>query len=278
MLAVEALNLMEQRKITSLVVVDAGPARRGRRPPARPVAHRDVLMTLDAEDLARKAAGVRLLLFDVDGVLTDGRILLHADGVRVASSSTSATARASSGRSAPASRSASCRPATRRRRRPARAAARHPDRPPAGQSTSSHDVPTNSCAEQGLDDADVAYMGDDVLDLPVLSRVGLSAAPADAAPDVLRACDWVSRRAGGDGAARELIELLLRAQGKWEAAARRLRPRGGSMRRLRSRCSPRWSPCWSGSPSARRGSATSCATGAGSTAARPASRRTTCSA
>jgi 3-deoxy-D-manno-octulosonate 8-phosphate phosphatase (KDO 8-P phosphatase) len=70
--------------------------------------------------------------------------------------------------------------------------------------------------EEGLSDSDVAFMGDDVLDLPVLSRVGLSAAPADAAPDVLVRVNWVSRRVGGDGAARELIELLLRTQGKWE--------------------------------------------------------------
>jgi 3-deoxy-D-manno-octulosonate 8-phosphate phosphatase (KDO 8-P phosphatase) len=71
-------------------------------------------------------------------------------------------------------------------------------------------------AEEGLSDREVAFMGDDVLDLPVLSRVGLSAAPADAAPDVLARVNWVSRRVGGDGAARELIELLLREQGAWD--------------------------------------------------------------
>jgi len=58
-------------------------------------------------------------------------------------------------------------------------------------------------------------MGDDLLDLPVLSRVGLSAAPADAAPEVLASVDWVSSSGGGRGAARELIELVLRAQGRW---------------------------------------------------------------
>jgi 3-deoxy-D-manno-octulosonate 8-phosphate phosphatase (KDO 8-P phosphatase) len=71
-------------------------------------------------------------------------------------------------------------------------------------------------AEEGLSDGEVAFMGDDVLDLPVLSRVGLSAAPADAAPDVLARVNWVSSRVGGDGAARELIELLLREQGTWD--------------------------------------------------------------
>jgi 3-deoxy-D-manno-octulosonate 8-phosphate phosphatase (KDO 8-P phosphatase) len=67
-----------------------------------------------------------------------------------------------------------------------------------------------------LEDEQVAYMGDDVLDLPVLMRAGLSAAPADAAEDVCARVTWVSRARGGDGAARDLIETILRAQNKWD--------------------------------------------------------------
>ena len=67
-----------------------------------------------------------------------------------------------------------------------------------------------------LDDEDIAYMGDDILDLPVLMRVGLATAPADAASDVKHRVHWVSTARGGDGAARELIELVLRAQGLWD--------------------------------------------------------------
>jgi 3-deoxy-D-manno-octulosonate 8-phosphate phosphatase (KDO 8-P phosphatase) len=59
-------------------------------------------------------------------------------------------------------------------------------------------------------------MGDDLLDLPVLERAGLSAAPADAAREVRQRVHWVSEAAGGRGAARELIELVLRAQGRWD--------------------------------------------------------------
>ena len=70
--------------------------------------------------------------------------------------------------------------------------------------------------EAGLKDEAVAYMGDDLLDLPVLRRAGLSAAPADAAEEVRGAVDWVSRSTGGRGAARELIELVLRAQRRWD--------------------------------------------------------------
>src|SRR5262249_7752886 len=67
-----------------------------------------------------------------------------------------------------------------------------------------------------IDDDAVAYMGDDIVDLAVLSRVGLAAAPADASADVLARVHWVSRANGGDGAARDLIELILRAQGAGE--------------------------------------------------------------
>ncbi len=59
-------------------------------------------------------------------------------------------------------------------------------------------------------------MGDDLLDLPVLDRAGLAAAPADAAQEVRQAVHWVSAARGGRGAVRELIELVLRAQGRWD--------------------------------------------------------------
>ena len=63
-------------------------------------------------------------------------------------------------------------------------------------------------------------MGDDLLDLPVLARVGLAAAPADAAPEVRARVHWVSRYGGGRGAVREFIELILRARGRWDAPRR----------------------------------------------------------
>ncbi len=74
------------------------------------------------------------------------------------------------------------------------------------------------CAELGFPLLEVAYMGDDVNDLPPLKRAGLSACPADAVPEVREAVHFVSSRTGGHGAARELIELVLRATGRWEQA------------------------------------------------------------
>ena len=72
----------------------------------------------------------------------------------------------------------------------------------------------------GLEDSAVAYMGDDLLDLPVLTKVGLSAAPADGAPEVKERVDWVSPSGGGRGAVRDLIELVLRAQNRWDDIVR----------------------------------------------------------
>jgi 3-deoxy-D-manno-octulosonate 8-phosphate phosphatase (KDO 8-P phosphatase) len=69
----------------------------------------------------------------------------------------------------------------------------------------------------GLADEQVAYMGDDVLDLPVIGRVAISAAPADAAAEVRSRVDYVSDAAGGHGAAREFIEDVLKARGRWDS-------------------------------------------------------------
>jgi 3-deoxy-D-manno-octulosonate 8-phosphate phosphatase (KDO 8-P phosphatase) len=65
-------------------------------------------------------------------------------------------------------------------------------------------------------DAEVACMGDDLTDLPLLRRAGLAVAPADAVPEVRRAARWVSGRAGGRGAVREVLEAILRARDAWD--------------------------------------------------------------
>jgi 3-deoxy-D-manno-octulosonate 8-phosphate phosphatase KdsC-like HAD superfamily phosphatase len=59
-------------------------------------------------------------------------------------------------------------------------------------------------------------MGDDLVDLPVLARAGLAAAPVDAAPEVRRTAHWVSTAPAGRGAVREFIEMVLRAQQRWD--------------------------------------------------------------
>jgi 3-deoxy-D-manno-octulosonate 8-phosphate phosphatase (KDO 8-P phosphatase) len=71
------------------------------------------------------------------------------------------------------------------------------------------------CADLSIPLATTAYMGDDVNDLPALRMAGLSCAPADAAPEVLREVSWVSRRLAGRGAVRELCEMILAARTGW---------------------------------------------------------------
>jgi 3-deoxy-D-manno-octulosonate 8-phosphate phosphatase (KDO 8-P phosphatase) len=67
----------------------------------------------------------------------------------------------------------------------------------------------------------VCFIGDDLVDLPIMRRVGLSASPADAMPEILEAVDYVCARRGGEGAVREVVDLLLRAKNKWEAVTSR---------------------------------------------------------
>jgi 3-deoxy-D-manno-octulosonate 8-phosphate phosphatase (KDO 8-P phosphatase) len=76
-------------------------------------------------------------------------------------------------------------------------------------------------AKTGLDDHQVAYMGDDVVDLPLIRRVGFSAAPADAVSEVRSRVHFVTNNAGGWGAVREVCDLLLKEQGAWETVTAR---------------------------------------------------------
>lgn len=64
---------------------------------------------------------------------------------------------------------------------------------------------------------EIAFIGDDLADLPVLQRVGLPAAVANAVPEVRAVARWTARRRGGDGAVREFAEALLHVRGQWSA-------------------------------------------------------------
>jgi 3-deoxy-D-manno-octulosonate 8-phosphate phosphatase (KDO 8-P phosphatase) len=65
---------------------------------------------------------------------------------------------------------------------------------------------------------EVAYMGDDLPDMPVAKRAGLAVAVANAAPELKAISHYVTTRGGGEGSAREVVELILKAQGRWEEA------------------------------------------------------------
>jgi 3-deoxy-D-manno-octulosonate 8-phosphate phosphatase (KDO 8-P phosphatase) len=74
------------------------------------------------------------------------------------------------------------------------------------------------CVELAVTTDQVAYMGDDLNDLPPMEKAGLAACPSDACDEVRQVAHFVSQKPGGRGAARELIELVLKATGKWDEA------------------------------------------------------------
>jgi 3-deoxy-D-manno-octulosonate 8-phosphate phosphatase (KDO 8-P phosphatase) len=168
-------------------------------------------------DLNEKASRIRLFLFDVDGVLTDGLVVMHADG------SESKGFHIRDGAAIVWAQRAglpvgllSARSSGATSHRAAQLAVRIVLQGVPSKLAGYEQILRTSAIE----DAAVAYMGDDLLDLPVIARVGLSGAPADAAAEVRDRVDWVSRHDGGRGAVREFIELVLRTQGRWDGVTR----------------------------------------------------------
>lgn len=70
-------------------------------------------------------------------------------------------------------------------------------------------------AELNISDEEVCYVGDEIIDMGVMKRVGFAVSPSDGKPDVLEIADLVTQKAGGKGVVRELAEFILEAQGKW---------------------------------------------------------------
>jgi len=164
--------------------------------------------------LAEKAARIKLLLFDVDGVLTDGRVLIHSDateskyfGIR------DGIAMVWAQRAGLRVGLLSARTSATTVHRASQLGVTLIQQGVSNKADSYRRILEN----EGLSDTDVAYMGDDIVDLAVLRRVGLSSAPADAVEEVRSRVDWVSSQPGGSGAVRELIEMVLRHQGRWAA-------------------------------------------------------------
>jgi 3-deoxy-D-manno-octulosonate 8-phosphate phosphatase (KDO 8-P phosphatase) len=160
------------------------------------------------------ARPIRLLLLDVDGVLTDGTIVLHPDGTESKSFHIrDGAAIVWAQRAGFRIGLLSARTSEATEQRAAQLGIPLVVQGAADKLTAYEQI----LATNALTDTEVAYMGDDLQDLPVLRRAGFSAAPNDAAAEVRGAVDWVSSRPGGHGAVRELIEHVLRTQGTWEA-------------------------------------------------------------
>ena len=155
-----------------------------------------------------------MILLDVDGVLTDGTLMIHGDGTE------SKGFHIRDGASIVWAMQAglpvgllSARTSAATTQRAAQLGIRIVSQGIASKAAEFDRI----LAEQGLEEAEAAYMGDDLLDLPILTRAGFAAAPADAAAEVRARAHWTSSAGGGRGAVRELIELILRAQDRWDA-------------------------------------------------------------
>jgi len=159
-----------------------------------------------------RAARIRLLVLDVDGVLTDGGLYYGADGESVKRFSVQdglamvAARRAGLGLAVVSGRSSA---AVERRLSELGVSEIHQG---VGDKSAILD---DLMSRLALRSAQVAAMGDDLSDLPLLRRVGVALAPRNAVPEVRKAAHWVAGRNGGEGAVREAIELLLRARKAW---------------------------------------------------------------
>ena len=167
---------------------------------------------MDTSIVAR-ARRIQLILLDVDGVLTDGTIVMHGDGTE------SKTFHIRDGaaivwtlRSGLTVGLLSARESAATLQRATQLGI-----PIVSQGVSNKSAEyARIIAAFGVTDEDVAYMGDDLLDITILQRVGLAAVPADAAEDTRACAHWVSTLPGGRGAVREFLELILKAQDRWE--------------------------------------------------------------
>jgi 3-deoxy-D-manno-octulosonate 8-phosphate phosphatase (KDO 8-P phosphatase) len=161
-----------------------------------------------------RIAPIRLLILDVDGVLTDGRIVFDSNGVESKFFNVKdghgikmlqragITVGIISGRESQVASN--------------RAAELGIDL--VYQKSLDKMIPYRDIlAKTGCSDHQVAFMGDDIIDLPLLRRVGFAAAPADAVSDVLPHVHFVTKNRGGWGAVREVCDLILKEQSAWES-------------------------------------------------------------
>jgi 3-deoxy-D-manno-octulosonate 8-phosphate phosphatase (KDO 8-P phosphatase) len=166
------------------------------------------------DPVTAKAATVKLLLFDVDGVMTDGSVLIHGDGTESKRFHIrDGIAMVWAQRAGLTVGLLSARHSLTTAKRAAQLGITLVHQGVA----SKIDTYDQIVGDMVLTDEQVGYMGDDIVDLAVLARVGLAAAPADATAEVRASADFVSAYRGGEGAVREFIELVLRAQGLWES-------------------------------------------------------------
>jgi 3-deoxy-D-manno-octulosonate 8-phosphate phosphatase (KDO 8-P phosphatase) len=164
--------------------------------------------------MKQRIAPIRLLLLDVDGVLTDGRIVFDSNGIE------SKFFNVKDGHGIKMLQRAGITVGIISGRESQVVANRAAE---LGielvyQKSLDKMIPYRDIlAKTGLTDHQVAFMGDDIIDLPILRRVGFAVAPADAVSDVFPHVHFITKNSGGWGAVREVCDLILKEQSVWES-------------------------------------------------------------
>lgn len=164
------------------------------------------------QQILEKAQNIKLVIFDVDGVLTDGSLFLGDDGQEYKAfysrdglgmkmlQKTGVHIGIITGRTSEVVK-----------HRMKSLSIEHVYQGQDNKLPAYEDLKTRL----SLDAEEIAYVGDDIVDLPVMKQVGLAVAVADAHPVVVQHAHWHTPHAGGRGAARDVCELIMEAQNTW---------------------------------------------------------------
>ncbi len=183
------------------------------------------MVRLSRAEYDERLRRIRLLVMDVDGVLTDGGIVYFDDNLEgkqfhVRDGSAMYIARLLGVRTAVITARSS--PVVERRFTEL----------PVDHVRQGARQKVAACLEiqeaEGIANEEVAYMGDDLIDLPMMEHVGLSIAVADANPQLCEHVDWVTEKGGGCGAVREVVDDLVSARDAWDAVIDDYRSRFGA--------------------------------------------------
>jgi 3-deoxy-D-manno-octulosonate 8-phosphate phosphatase (KDO 8-P phosphatase) len=182
--------------------------------------------SLPKSSATARARKIKLILFDVDGVLTDGKIwIFPAPGGTQQSGAQSASLieakgfHAHDGTAIMLARLAGIKTGIITKRISETVALRARDLKMDHVYQGIQDkasVFAQILEKDGITPAEAAFVGDDVIDLPAMRKCGLAIAVKNARPEVKAEAHWATAHAGGDGAARDAVEYILKAQGKWK--------------------------------------------------------------
>ena len=183
------------------------------------------LAYLASPDVLARAKNIKLFLMDVDGTLTDGGVCLisstAAEGAEPAVVTEMKVFNAQDGQGLSLAHTMGIKTGFITGRRSPAVAKRAEELKVTfvylGQATKMKAF--DECIQKaGVTEEEVAYMGDDLPDIPLARRAGLAVCVAGGAPELKAVCHFTTKRLAGRGAAREVIELILKSQGRWEQA------------------------------------------------------------